>query len=193
MQKYFFRISVFGATIAASFLGASVAIAHGANEATREVPPTLYSHEISALLHGFLGLVLIIGLAAVFGGLWQMNEKGFRWIKVGVIALAVSSILLWASGTYLYSIYRGADGVKSIILESSRPWVHEVMMELKEFTGAYVAIMLVVMWGLVQAYGAKIVTDNRAKMMFVTLLVAAVSLTVLTFGLGAFITKTAPL
>lgn len=153
----------------------------------------LEGHEIIALIHGTIGLFILLGLAAVLGGLWQANEKGFLWIKKGAIVLTVSSILLWASGVYLYTVYRAPDGPKFEILAGARPWVHDVMMEMKEFTGAFVPIILSVMLAVVLTYDKNIISDKKARMMFVALLALAVLWTMLTFGLGAFITKTAPL
>ena len=150
-------------------------------------------NEIFALFHGTVGLLLLLGLAAVLGGLWQMNERGFRWIKNGTFVLTITSIVLWATGTYVYSVYRAAGSARSIILAGPRPWVHEIMMEMKEFTGAFVPIIFVAMLMVVMIFGENLISDKKARKMFVALLVLALAWTTLTFGLGAFITKTAPI
>ena len=187
MKKNIFRLL---SVLAMSFFGifsAGIALADEAGESGLE------GEEVFALFHGGMGLLLLLGLSAVLGGLWQANEKGFKWIKNGVIAMTVGSILIWASGTFLYSVYREPGGIKSQILAGPRPWVHSIMMEMKEFTGAYVPIIFIVMLALVLAYDKNLLSNKNAKAMFVVLLGIAVLWTMLTMGLGAFITKTAPI
>ena len=176
------------------------ALVHGAGAGTA-APSSFYGHEIFAVLHGFLGLLLIMGLMLVLGGLIQMkiNGNGFRMIKVGTAMLLVSSVILALSGIYLYSLYRGGSegtpgsSARSIIKASSRPWVHGIMMEMKEFIGVYVPIIIAMMYVVVKTYGAGFVENKKARTMFTILLALAVVWTVVTFGFGAFITKTVPL
>ena len=67
------------------------------------------------------------------------------------------------------------------------------MMEMKEFIGVYVPIIIAMMYVVIKTYGAGFVENKKARMMFAVLLTLAVVWTVVTFGLGAFITKTVPL
>lgn len=164
-----------------------------ASEADEIVGSGLEGDEVFALFHGGLGLLLIMGLMAVIGGLWQANENGFKWIKNGVITMTAGSILIWVSGTFLYSIYRESGGIKSQILAGPRPWVHDILMEMKEFTGAFVPIIMIVILAFVLAYGKDVAVNKKIKTMFIALLVLAVLWTTLTMGLGAFITKTVPI
>ena len=128
----------------------------------------------------------------------EVNGNGFRMIKVGTAMLLASSIILALSGIYLYSLYRGGsvgapESARKIIKASTRPWVHGIMMEMKEFIGVYVPIIIAMMYVVIKTYGAGFVENKKARMMFAVLLTLAVVWTVMTFGLGAFITKTVPL
>ena len=191
--------AVLSAMVSSGLFIGMTALVHGAGAGTA-APSSLYSHEIFAVLHGFLGLLLIMGLMLVLGGLIQMkiNGNGFQMIKVGTAMLLVSSVILALSGIYLYSLYRGGsvgapESARKIIKASTRPWVHGIMMEMKEFIGVYVPIIIAMMYVVVKTYGAGFVENKKARMMFTVLLALAVVWTVVTFGFGAFITKTVPL
>ena len=69
--------SIVLAAVSIGLFAGMTALVHGAGAAA---PSSLYSHEIFAVLHGFLGLLLIMGLMLVLGGLIQMkvNGNGFK-------------------------------------------------------------------------------------------------------------------
>ena len=192
--------AVLSAMVSSGLFICMTALVHGAGAGTA-APSSFYGHEIFAVLHGFLGLLLIMGLMLVLGGLIQsrVNGGGFQLIKIGTAMLLVSSVILALSGIYLYSLYRGGSegtpgsSARSIIKASSRPWVHGIMMEMKEFIGVYVPIIIAMMYVVVKTYGAGFVENKKARTMFTILLALAVVWTVVTFGFGAFITKTVPL
>ena len=95
------------------------------------------------------------------------------------------------TGIYVYSIYRSSDpaSAKSKILASETSWVHTILMEFKEFAGIFVALLMLFITSFALHYKSKILQEKKLRNSVLILLIFAMLLTLLTFGLGAYITK----
>ena len=74
-MKYMNKIikkAVLSAMVSSGLFICMTALVHGSGAGTA-APSSFYGHEIFAVLHGFLGLLLIMGLMLVLGGLIQMK------------------------------------------------------------------------------------------------------------------------
>ena len=100
--------------------------------------PTIMWNELLSLFHGFLGLIFLMAFSGAFTELINKNVKSIKRIKIGIIVMLIVSTILFITGVSAYSIYRAPGGAREFIKASSTPWVHDVLMELKEFTGFYV-------------------------------------------------------
>lgn len=147
--------------------------------------------EALAILHGFLGTVFLMGFFGAFAELIELTNAGIRRIKLGVLLMFVTSVLLDISGAIIYVYYRapGPESARSKILASATPWVHTVLFEFKEFIGIYVPIILVVAVYLAWHHAPEIRSNASIRTMLSTLLLLATLVALLTFGLGAYVTK----
>ena len=94
--------------------------------------PTIMWNEILSLFHGFLGLIFLMAFAGAFTEIINKNPKSIKRIKIGVMIMLIVSIILFITGVNAYAIYRESGGAREFIKASSTPWVHDVLMELKE-------------------------------------------------------------
>ncbi len=149
--------------------------------------------EFWALFHGFLGTLFLMAFSGSFAELLHLTKAGLRRLKVGITVLFVTAWALFASGTNVYIAYRAPvpESARSRILAGPTPWVHSVLMELKEFTGAFVPAIALLALVLVLAWDERLLEEGRLRRVLALVLVAAMLWTLLPFGLGAFITKTA--
>ncbi len=146
-----------------------------------------------ALLHGFLATVFLMSFSGSFVELIATNLPSLRRLKIGLSVMAVSSWAILATGTYAYIFYRApvAESARSRILAGPAPWVHSVLMELKEFTGAFVPVIALLAVLLVFSWNNRLITEARLRRVLGVVMWAAMLWTLLAYGLGAFITKTA--
>lgn len=66
-------------------------------------------------------------------------------------------------------------------------------MELKEFVGAFVPVVALLAVVLVFCWNYRLIAEARLRRALAVVMWAAMLLTLLAYGLGAFITKTASL
>lgn len=151
--------------------------------------------EVLSILHGFLGTIFLMGFSGAFAELIELTNAGIRRIKLGTLIMFVASILLDMTGAIIYVYYRAPvpESARSKILAGPVPWVHTVLFELKEFVAVYVPVILVVAVYMAWHHAAEIGTNKTIRMMLTALLVLATLVTLLTFGLGAYVTKVQPL
>lgn len=148
-----------------------------------------------ALVHGLLATLFLMAFSGSYSELLSLGERGLRRLRFGISLLAVSSWAIFATGTYVYIFYRAPlpESARSRILAGPTPWVHSVLMELKEFTGAFVPAIALLALVLVFAWDRRLLTEARLRRVLAGVLLAAMVWTLIAFGLGAYITKTASL
>lgn len=121
----------------------------------------------------------------------SFNKKYFKVLKYLILLMTLTVIITDLLGIYIYGIYRNpsADSARSKILASDTPYVHEIFMEFKEFSGIYVAILMILTSFVVFEYKTKVLEDKKIRNLVLFLLIFSMLLTLITFGLGAYITK----
>lgn len=151
--------------------------------------------DIFSILHGFLGTVFLMAFSGAFAELVELTHHGARRVKIGTAVMCIASVFLSLSGGVLYAIYRAPvpESARSRILAGPTPWVHEILMEMKEFTGMFVPVILVVAVYMTWRHAQELETDKHIRRVLAGILVLAMLVALLTFGLGAYITKTQPL
>ena len=102
-------------------------------------------------------------------------------------------MFLFITGVSAYSIYRQAGGAREFIKASSTPWVHNILMELKEFTGFYVLVLMIAATYFVFNFNVAIITNPKLRRMLTTLLILIMIWVLITFAFGAYITKVKPI
>ncbi|MEK6973724.1 MAG: hypothetical protein AABW41_00545 [Nanoarchaeota archaeon] len=149
------------------------------------------SEEFISLLHGFLGTIVLMSFSGVLLGLFSLNKNRYNILKYSIIIMTIAVILIDIFGMMIYAVYRetNADSAKSKILASDKPWVHEILMEFKEFSGIYVAIILILASFLVIEFKDELFKNKQIRNTLVLMMTLAMLLTLITFGLGAYITK----
>jgi len=151
--------------------------------------------EIFSIVHGFLGTVFLMAFSGAFAELVELTHHGARRVKIGATLMFIASVLLSISGGILYAIYRAPvpESARSKLLASSAPWVHTILMEMKEFTGMFVPVILAVAVYIAWRHSPELDSDKIIRKVLAGMLGLAMLVTLLTFGLGAYITKIQPL
>lgn len=151
--------------------------------------------EAISLLHGLLGTLFLMSFTGAIVALYSFDKKYFKLLRYSIFIMMITIIIIDFLGVYMYGIYRNPDpsSAKSKILASDKPWVHEILMEFKEFAGVYVALIMVLVNFLVMHYNSKVLEDKKTRNVVAFLLILSMALTLATFGLGAYITKVQPI
>lgn len=146
-----------------------------------------------AMTHGLLATLFLMAFSGSYAELLTLTESGLRRLKLGVTLMAFSGWAIFATGSYVYIFYRAtvAESARSRILAGPTPWVHSVLMELKEFTGAFVPAVVLLAVVLVFGWNRRLLEEVRLRRVLAMVLLAAMAWTLIAFGLGAYITKTA--
>jgi len=151
--------------------------------------------EAISLIHGFLGTIFLMSFTGAIVALFTFTKNRYKLLKYSIFLMTISILLIDVTGVYVYGIYRASnsESAKSKLLASETPWVHTILMEFKEFAGIYVALLMLLINFLVMYYKSRILEDKNLRNSIIFLLVAGMLLTLLTFGLGAYITKVQPI
>lgn len=144
-------------------------------------------------IHGFLGMLMVIGLPWSLAELFLLRDRaGLRRLKtivqVATIASLISCVILAIS---LYMVFY--PPAKKVIKEGPRPWMHSIVMETKEHFGLLVPLVLFSASSLIGHYSETLIEGKDEKRAVMTLLVIALVLILLGIGLGAELAKEAPI
>lgn len=156
----------------------------------------IMSLEAVTVWHGILATIFIITFAAIAEILWDATPERIKRLRIIMVVTAVAVVLHVAFGTYLYQFYRAKTPTspRSLILESSRPWLHTILMEYKEFVGGLVPILIISALYAVFYYTASELSAKRGvRLSILTIVTFAFVFTLIAFAAGALITKYAPL
>jgi len=147
------------------------------------------SNELLSLAHGFFGLVLLMAFSGILVWLSSSQKSDIKKIKIAAVVMLIITLVLFITGVGAYAVYRSSGGARESILAGDKAWVHNILMELKEFTGFYVLVIMFVITCFVFHFNEQIIIDKKIKKMLIYLLIIMMIWTLLTFGLGAYITK----
>ena len=147
--------------------------------------------ELISIIHGLLGTLFLMAFSGVLVSLFSFNKNRYNLLRVSVLVMTITVILIDIAGIYLYGVYRAPnpESARSNLLASETPWVHTILMEFKEFAGIYVALLMILISFLVIHYKSEILEDRTLRNSVLFLLIVTMLLSLLTFGLGAYITK----
>lgn len=152
--------------------------------------------EAITVWHGILGTIFIIAFAAVAEILWDATPQRITRLRIIAGIMAAAVVLHVAIGSYVYQFYRAPTltSPRSLILESTRPWLHTILMEYKEFVGGFVPILTIAALYAILYYSKRELTEKRGvRLGILGVLTAAFAFSLIAFAFGALITKYAPL
>jgi hypothetical protein len=104
--------------------------------------------QIYLSIHVFIGVTGIIASYATLIWLFKRNIP-VKLLKLSSLIAFVAYMTTWITGGYYYVVYYGGN-VKPIIKDGPTPWVHLIIMEVKEhiflFLPALSFVVLLVIW-----------------------------------------------
>ena len=117
--------------------------------------------EILGLTHGFLGILLLVGLPWAMAEILALsNEAGVKRLKIVTLGLTIASYLsciILAAPLYI-NYYPAA---KAVINAGTSPWVHGILMEIKEHIGLIEPMLSFAIMGLVWSKSNSVVDIKR--------------------------------
>lgn len=167
---------------------------------------SLTDREFWTLVHGMIfGTLFLLGFAGGLEGLYGLrphllSAEGVRdrvvRLKLGVVSMAVAAWGTVLTGTWIvYPWYREEipESPRSILLANpaTEEW-HHFGMEWKEHVAWISPILATVVAFIVLYYGASLIRHDRVRRTTLTLFVLAFLFAAIAGGLGALITKAAP-
>jgi hypothetical protein len=126
-------------------------------------------------IHVTIGVIGIIASYATLIWLFKRNLP-IRLLKISSLTAFVAYITAWVTGGYYYVVHYGGN-VKPIIKEGPTPWVHLVIMEVKEHIFLFLPVLAFVVLLVIWLQGSTL-QENRplrnvlALVALITLLVA---------------------
>jgi hypothetical protein len=167
---------------------------------------SLTGREWWGLIHGMgLGALFLLSFAGGLAGLYSLRPElitaeglveRMRRLRVGVTTMAVVAWLTVISGTWIvYPWYRdkAPTSAKSLLVANpdTKDW-HEFGMEWKEHIAWISPILATVVAFIVIYYGTNLIRHDRVRRTAITLFVLAFAFAGIAGGMGALITKAAP-
>ena len=148
-----------------------------------------------AFVHGFLGSVLIAGLAVAIWQSLSPPTRSLAPLRVNAVALVVVAALVDLLGDIAYVTYRidTKASPRSLILAGNKPWVHEILMEFKEHVAHFVPPILLVAVALVFVYDIRHKQDRTAGKVAAVVFALALLVTLTVLFMGAYINSVAPI
>lgn len=149
--------------------------------------------EILSLTHGSLGILIIVGLPWVMAEILALHDKaGLKRLKLVILAVTISAFLsaiIFAAPTYI-TYYPDA---KAVINAGETPWVHGILMEVKEHIGLLAPMIAFAAAGLIWTSSDRLIDDKNQKRLVFVLVIIAFIIAFSVMSMGAYITKTAPI
>ena len=149
------------------------------------------SYAIRGALHGMCaGLMMVTATIGLFqayrifsGKAWNIAE-----LQIGSVVNASLALLTIVSGNWIYIPYRASEGPRTHFLQTA-PEVHRVFFEFKEFAALFTFPLAVVAAYLLVRYGDQLYRHKGLSTIISVLLMLVFFYFVVTFGLGAAVTK----
>ena len=175
---------------------------------------SMSDRELWAVFHGmFFGAAFLLAFAGGLAGLWSFRrelvtaegiQERLRRLQLGVWSMAVLAWVTVMTGTYVvYPWYRATppEGTtdlssfpRSLLLSDPDTdlW-HKFAFEWKEHIAFVTPMLATAVALLVTYYGTRLVTNDRIRWTLIGMFVAAFAAAALAGGLGALVTKIAPI
>jgi len=149
------------------------------------------AHAIHSAAHGlFAGLLMITVTIGLFEGyrLFVGNLHNVHELIFGSLVNAGLALLTIVTGNRIYIPYRAKEGPRTYFLEKM-PEIHKVFFEFKEFIALFVFPLAVAVCFIFIYYRKDIVERRNLRVISFAILALIFFYFVVTFGLGAAITK----
>lgn len=144
-----------------------------------------------ATIHGiFATLGVISGSAAGYLG-WRLllgHLKAYRDLRILATVSSVFAVLAIITGNWIYTVYRGPGGPRAFFI-STFPEIHEVFFEFKEHISLFPLPIAIAVTFILWKYKDSIPFDERLRNAIGVMIATAWSILMITFVLGAAITK----
>ena len=112
-------------------------------------------------IHVLIGVTGIIASYATLIWLFKRNVP-VRLLKISSLTAFVAYITAWITGGYYYVIYYGGN-VKPIIKGGPNPWIHLIIMEVKEHIFLFLPLLSFVVLLVVWLNGNKLQENRRLR------------------------------
>ncbi len=149
------------------------------------------AHALDSAIHGLLaGILMVTVTIGLFEGLrlYAGNIRNVQELLFGSLFNAGLALLTIITGNKIYIAYRAKGGPRTYFLENV-PEVHKIFFEFKEFMALLVFPLAVVVAFIVIYYRNDLLKRKElTTILFISLLLMFFYF-VVTFGLGAAITK----
>ena len=116
------------------------------------------------ILLGTIALVAIAGLSLLLRG----KVLNIKWLKIYSFVGFLAFLGSWISGGYYYTTYYG-KAVKPIIVATSTPWIHTILMETKEHIFLFLPFLSFVALIIVNLFPKEIESNGKLKQSLILL------------------------
>ena len=125
-------------------------------------------------------LIGVTGIAATYITLMWLfkRELPMKSLKVSSLIAFITYITSWITGGFYYVVYYGGN-VKPIIKEGPNPWIHLIIMEVKEHIFLFLPLLSFVALLVIWLKGDRL-TENKSLRNWLALVVA------ITLAIGIF-------
>jgi len=141
--------------------------------------------------HGILATVgMIVGTATVYLG-WRLfigEKRTFGDLRILAAVSSVLAAVTIVTGNWIYIAYRGPGGPREYF-KSVIPEVHEIFFEFKEFIALFTLPIAVATTYVLWSYRETLLADTRLRTGVGIMIATAWAALMITFVLGASITK----
>ncbi len=149
------------------------------------------AHAFDSALHGLLaGLLMVTVTVGLFEGYRLLigNVNNIRELIFGSLVNSALAFLTIVTGNKIYIAYRAKEGPRTYFLETA-PEIHKIFFEFKEFIALLVFPLAVAATFIFIYYRKDILESKSLRVISFVLLILMFFYFVVTFGLGAAITK----
>ena len=151
--------------------------------------------ESASAVHGAVhgtaaSLFMVTATVGLFQGyrLFAGQARSIAELQVGSVVNATLALLTVISGNWIYIPYRASGGPRSYFLEHA-PAVHKIFFEFKEFAALFTLPLAVAAAYILVRYGPEVLRRRDLSTLVAVLLALVFFYFVVTFGLGAAVTK----
>ncbi|MBL7045014.1 MAG: hypothetical protein ISR98_00220 [Parcubacteria group bacterium] len=109
-------------------------------------------------------LIGVTGIAATYMTLMWLFKRDIpvNLLKISSLTAFVAYVISWITGGFYYVVYYG-NNVKPIIKEGPTPWVHLVIMEVKEHIFLFLPMLAFISLLVIWLKGDELVEDKKLK------------------------------
>ncbi len=144
-----------------------------------------------ATIHGmFATLGVIAGSATGYLG-WRLllgHLKAYRDLRILATVSSVFAFLAILTGNWIYIAYRGPGGPREFFINNF-PEIHEIFFEFKEFIALFPLPIAVAATFVLWKYKDSLPVDEKLRNAVGVMIAVAWTVLIITFVLGAAITK----